>query len=329
MPSDCVFLTGATGFIGAHVAGELVAAGYHVRALTRARQSARQTAAPNIEWVTGDMCRAGELARALEGCSYLVHCAALYSFAPRDRAALRRVNVAGTASLLEAARIAGVKRAVVTSSSATVGPARNDLPATESDHAPQAHGSAYHRSKLEQERAAMAARLPVVLLLPTAPVGPGDWKPTPTGRLVLDFARGRIPARPSAGGLNLVAVEDVARAHVAALERGSIGERYIAGGENMTFDRVWELLAEVTGRAAPRLRVPYGISLSAAYVDEMRCRLQPRSVPTVPVEGVRMSRERMYVDSAKAVRELGYRPSAVRDALARAVAWYRANGYVA
>lgn len=264
----------------------------------------------------------------MSGCRYLVHCAALYSFAPRDRAALRRINVAGTASLLEAARIAGIERAVVTSSSATVGPARNGTPATEADSALHARGSAYHRSKLEQERAAVAARVPVVLVLPTAPVGPGDWKPTPTGRLVLDFARGWIPARPGAGGLNLVAVEDVARAHVAALERGNVRERYLVGGENLSFDQVWELLAAVTGRPAPKWRVPYGIALTAAYVDEMRCRLQPRAVPAVPIEGVRMSRERMYVDSGKAARELSYRPGSVRDALARAVAWYRAYGYV-
>ncbi len=281
-----------------------------------------------MEWVEGDVRRAGELVRAMDGCRYLIHCAALYSFAPRDRAVLRAVNVGGTASMLEAARIAGIERAVVTSSSATVGPARNGKPATEADMAPPAHGSAYHLSKLEQERAAIAARVPVVLLLPTAPVGPGDWKPTPTGRLVLDFARGRMMARPSAGGLNLVAVEDIARAHVAALERGGASERYLAGGENLSFDEVWDMLAEVTGRPAPRWRVPHGVALSAAYVDEMRCRLQPRAVPAVPLEGVRMSRERMYVDSAKAARELGYRAGSVRDALARAVAWYRTNGYV-
>jgi dihydroflavonol-4-reductase len=340
LPNDLVFLTGATGFIGAHVARELGRAGYRIRALAHTRDArvrpaegtsplaAAPRGAADIQWFEGDVCRAGELVRAMDGCRYLVHCAALYSFAPRDRAALHAVNVGGTVSMLEAARIAGIERAVVTSSSATVGPARNGTPATEADIAPGTHGSAYHLSKLEQERAAIAARVPVVLLLPTAPVGPGDWKPTPTGRLVLDYARGRMLARPSAGGLNLVAVEDIARAHVAALDRGNTNERYLAGGENLSFDQVWDLLAEVTGRPAPRWRVPHGIALSAAYVDEMRCRLQPRSIPAVPLEGVRMSRERMYVDSSKAIRELGYRAGSVRDALARAVAWYRTNGYV-
>jgi dihydroflavonol-4-reductase len=340
LPNDLVFLTGATGFIGGHVARELRRSGYRVRALahttaTQERSSKNAEAGASasddiaaMEWVVGDVRRAGELVRAMDGCRYLIHCAALYSFAPRDRAVLRAINVGGTVSMLEAARIAGIERAVVTSSSATVGPARDGKPATEADMAPASHGSAYHLSKLEQERAAIAARVPVVLLLPTAPVGPGDWKPTPTGRLVLDFARGRMMARPSAGGLNLVAVEDIARAHVAALERGGVSERYLAGGENLSFDEVWEMLAEVTGRPAPRWRVPHSVALSAAYVDEMRCRLQRSAVPAVPLEGVRMSRERMYVDSTKAARELGYRAGSVRDALARAVAWYRTNGYV-
>jgi dihydroflavonol-4-reductase len=146
---------------------------------------------------------------------------------------------------------------------------------------------------------------------------------------VLDFACGRMPARPSGGGLNVVAVEDVAEAHVAALERGRPRERYIAGGENLSFDRLWELLASVTGRRVPPWRVPHTIALAAAVADEIRCRLQPRAVPIVPLEGVQLSREYMYADSGKAARELGYRAGSVRDALARAVAWYRAHGYIA
>jgi dihydroflavonol-4-reductase len=279
--------------------------------------------------VTGDVCRAGELVRSLAGCRYLVHCAALYSFAPAQRKRLREVNVAGTARLLEAARIAGVERAVVTSSSATVGPSRLGQPADETCNPVHWPMSAYHHSKVEQERVAIAARVPVVLVLPTAPVGPGDHKPTPTGRVVLDFACGRMPARPSGGGLNVVAVEDVAAAHVAALESGKPRERYIAGGENLSFDRLWELLAQVTGRPVPPWRVPHTIALAAAVADEIRCRLQPRAVPVVPLEGVQLSREYMYADSAKAARELGYRASSVIEALARAVAWYRAHGYIA
>ncbi len=324
MPGDLVFVTGATGFIGSHVARALGAEGYRIRALVR-RPGAH---VPDAEVVTGDLESAGALAAAMRGCRFLVHCAALYSFAPRERRLMARVNVSGTAGLLEAARVAGVERAVVTSSGSTVGPARRGVAATENDYAAASGTSAYHHSKLEQERAAVAARVPVVLVLPTTPVGPGDWKPTPTGRVVLDFARGRIPARPSGGGLNLVDVEDVAWAHVAALQRGTPRERYLVGGENVSFDRFWELLSEVTGRPAPALRLPHAVALTAGTLDELRCLVIPASRPVVPLEGVRMSREQMYVDCTKAQRELAYRPRPVRDALAGAVAWYRTNGYL-
>lgn len=305
---------------------ELRAAGHPVRALVRSRD-----AKLDAEIVVGDLNATGALARAMDGCRYLVHCAALYSFAPHARSQMHRVNVLGTAGLLEAARIAGVERAVVTSSSATVGPERDGKPATEEDHAHDMRASAYHHSKVEQERAAIAARVPAVLLLPSAPIGPGDAKPTPTGRLVLDFARGRIGiAPPGRGGMNLVAVEDVARAHVAALERGEPRERYLIGGENLTLDEVWALLAQASGRAAPRMRLPYGAALAAGWLDELRCRyVQPHCEPWVPLEGVRMSRERMFVDSSRAQRELGHTPTPVRDAIERAIVWYRTHGYVA
>lgn len=304
---------------------ELRAAGYRVRALARSRD-----ANLDAKIVVGDVNETGSLARSLDGCRYLVHCAALYSFAPQARHAMHRVNVIGTAGLLEAARIAGVERAVVTSSSATVGAARNGHPATEEDHAHDMHGSAYHRSKVEQERAALAARVPAVLLLPSAPIGPGDAKPTPTGRLVLDFARGRIRVAPPRGGMNLVAVEDVARAHLVALERGTPRERYLIGGENLSLDEVWALLARASGRRVPRLRIPYGVALAAGWCDELRCRyLQRQREPSIPLEGVRMSRERMFIDSGKAQRVLGHAPTPVSDAIERAIAWYRAYGYVA
>jgi dihydroflavonol-4-reductase len=320
-----VFLTGATGFIGRHVLHALRAEGYGVRALVRRPGDTVEGAEP----VLGDLRRPGELVPALRGCRYLVHCAALYSFTPADRAELRAVNVAGTAGLLEAARVAGVERAVVTSSSATVGPARSGgRPATEHDHAPLGHGSGYHRSKVEQEYAALAARVPAVLVLPTMPIGPGDWKPTPTGRLILDFARGRIFAAPPGGGCNLVAVEDVARAHILALERGRPRERYLVGGDNMSFGDLWRALGDATGRRVPRRRIPYRLAVALGFADEARCRLRPRSVPRIPLEGVRMSAERMYVDSTKARAELGYAPGPVYPALERAVAWYRTEGYV-
>ncbi|HEY5426394.1 MAG TPA: NAD-dependent epimerase/dehydratase family protein, partial [Candidatus Tumulicola sp.] len=282
-----------------------------------------------LEFVTGDLRRAGEFARALDGCRYVVHTAALYSFAPRDRAAIHAVNVTGTAGLMLAADLAGVERVVLTSSSATIGHARDANPADETRYpagVANAPNGDYHASKLAQERAAFAGRVPVVAVLPTAPVGPGDWKPTPTGKLVLDFTRGKIAAKaPGRGGMNLVAVEDVARAHVAALRHGRPGERYVIGGENLSMDEIWSMLAQITGRPMPAWRAPYALALAVAYADELRCRLDPAATPFAPLEGVRMSRDRMYADSAKAQRELGHRPTPVHDALARAVAWYRAN----
>lgn len=322
--SSRVFLTGATGFIGQHVFRALRAAGYEIRALVRDPT----TRIEDGDVVAGDLCHPGALLPALRGCRYVVHCAALYSFAPRDRASLRSVNVTGTAGLLEAARIAGVERAVVTSSGATVGPASSEgRAATEADWAAAGAHSGYHHSKLEQEYATLAARVPAVLVLPTTVVGPGDAKPTPSGRLIVDFARGRIFAAPPAGGANLVAVEDVARAHVLALERGRPGERYLIGGDNLTLDQLWRLLADVTGRPAPRWRIPYTAAVLMGWVDEARCRLLPTAQPRVPLEGVRMSVQRMYVDCAKARAELGYEPGSVRAGLERAVAWYRAHGY--
>jgi len=322
--SSRVFLTGATGFIGQHVSRALRAAGYEVRALVRDPGARIEDA----ETVAGDLRRAGDLVPALRGCRYVVHCAALYSFSPHDRPALRPVNVMGTAGLLEAARIAGIERAVVTSSAATVGPAGpGGQPASETHWAVNGTHSAYHRSKLEQEYATLAARVPSVLVLPTMPVGPGDWKPTPTGRLIVDFARGRVFAAPPPGGVNVVAVEDVGRAHVLALQRGRPGERYLVGGENLSLDRLWRLLAEVTGRPAPRWRIPYTLAVLVGWLDEARCRLQPGAQPRVPLEGVRMSIQQMYVDCSRARTELGYQPGSVREALERAVAWYRAHGY--
>jgi dihydroflavonol-4-reductase len=303
-----VFLTGATGFVGSHVLRELLSAGYAVRALVRSSNVALSVSKENqVEIVVGDLHNVGSFATALHGCRYVIHCAALYSFAPQDRAQMHAINVDGTASLMLAAHLAGAERAVLTSSSSTLAHAQRG----------------YHRSKLEQERAAFASRIPVIALLPTAPVGPGDWKPTPTGKLIVDFMRGKIVAKaPGKGGMNLVAVEDVARAHVAALTRGRTGERYVIGGENLAMDRIWEMLAEITGRPMPKWRAPYSLALMAAYADELRSRVT-RVAPDVPLEGVRLARERMYADASHAERDLDYRPTPVRDALERAVRWYR------
>jgi dihydroflavonol-4-reductase len=275
----------------------------------------------------GDILRPGELVRHMIGCRYLVHTAALYTFSPGMRDTIFATNVRGCAGLLEAARLAGIERAVVTSSSSTVGPASAEQPATEDNWAVEAGASAYHRSKMQQERAALAAQIPVVLVLPTAPIGPGDWKPTPTGKMVVDFMRGRIFATLS-GGLNVVAVEDVARAHVLALQYGRPGERYLVGGENMSLSHLWERLAQICGRRAPTARIPFQLALALGWADELRCRLAHRGTPLIPLEGVQMARHHMYVNVAKAQTELGYEATSVIAALERAVRWYRDNDYV-
>jgi dihydroflavonol-4-reductase len=272
------------------------------------------------EIVSGDLRRAGALSHALDGCRYLLHCAAQYSFGPRDREAIRQTNVLGTEGLFAAAYLAGVERAVLTSSSATLDGEAHVFTAGDLD---------YHGSKIVQERAAFASRLPTVAVLPTAPIGAGDWKPTPTGAMIVDFMRGKMIARPpQSGGLNLVDVEQVAQAHVAALERGAIGERYVIGGENFSFDALWDLLAGLTGRSAPRARAPIALMYAAAYLDEARCRLSG-ATPFVPLEGVRMSQRRMFADSTVAEQVLGVPPRPVLDALVSAIVWYRDHGFAA
>lgn len=311
-----VFLTGATGFIGSHVARALLDAGYQLRALVRDEEGEarlRRELGKNQPWtcVVGNLQRPGALVPAMRGCRFLVHCAALYSFTPGERRMTNIVNVRGTAGLLEAARIAGVLKAVVTSSSATL---EDGLTGS------------YHVSKIDQERVALAAQIPVVFVLPTAPVGAGDWKPTPTGKIMVDFLKGRIFGSVN-GGMNVVSVTDVARAHIAALERGRPGERYVVAGENLSFDQLWARLAAVSHRRPPRFRVPHALVLSMAVLDELRCRLTAGARPLVPLEGARMARRFMYADATASQRELGYVSTPVDEALRQAVAWYRSAGY--
>jgi dihydroflavonol-4-reductase len=326
---DAVFLTGAGGFVGSHVLNALVSAGYPVRALVRST-SRTLPAIEGCAPVLGDLREPASLIPALRGCRYLIHVAALYSFAPAKRREIWATNVRGCAGLLEAAAMAGVERAVVTSSSATVGHARGRKPATEDDYAWDAESSPYHNSKCAQERVALAARIPVVLVLPTAPVGPGDWKPTPTGKMIVDFMRGRMFGSLG-GGMNVVAVEDVAAAHVSALERGQAGERYLIGGENLSLDQIWRILAGICRRKPPTARVPYGLALGLGWGEEIRLRLfrgrLGGEAPLVPLEGVRMARHNMFVSDEKARAMLGHRATSVRDALERAVTWYSDHGY--
>ncbi len=277
------------------------------------------------------MLHGADLVQHMAGCRYLVHVAALYSFSPGMHHKMFATNVRGCAGVLEAAHVAGIERAVVTSSSSTVGPSHGGRPATEDDWDVEDDASAYHQSKLQQARVALAAQIPVVLVLPTAPVGPGDWKPTPTGKMVVDFMRGRIFATLG-GGLNVVAVEDVARAHVLALQYGRPRERYLVAGENITLSQLWQRLAPICGRTAPTVRIPFPLALTLGRADELRCRFLYKgkggmTAPLIPLEGVRMARHHMYASSAKAQAELGYEATSVTAALERAVQWYRDNGY--
>jgi dihydroflavonol-4-reductase len=327
---DVVFLTGASGFVGSHVLRALLEAQYHVRALVR---PGSRPLPPHERCTTvrGDILNVNELVRHMAGCRYLVHVAALYTFSPGRECEMFTTNVRGCAGLLEAAHLAGIERVVITSSSSTVGPSRGGQPATEQDWDVEDHASAYHRSKLQQARVALAAQVPVVLVLPTAPVGPGDWKPTPTGKMIVDFMRGRIFATLG-GGLNIVAVEDVAKAHVLALQYGRPRERYLVGGENIDLSQLWQRLALICGRSAPTMRIPFPLALTLGRIDQLRCqflhsRTDGTTAPLIPLEGVRMARHHMYASSAKAQSELGYQATSITAALERAVRWYRDNGY--
>ena len=326
-------ITGASGFLGSHLTRLLVQQGEQVRVLVRPGSETRALAGLPVERVGGDLRDASSLAAAVQGVQRVFHVAADYRLWTPNPQEIYDSNVAGTRHLLEAARRAGVEKFVYTSSVATLAvPRGDDLPDERTQARLEEMIGHYKRSKFLAEREVLAAArdgLPAVVVNPSAPVGPGDWKPTPTGQLVLDFLRGRMVVRPPAGGLNLVPVEDVARGHVLALERGRPGERYLLAGENLTLDAVWELLAGICGRPVPRLRIPYAAALGLALGDELRCRAWRGARPAVPLEGVRMSRHPMYVDGSRAAEELGLgRVGPVARALAGAVAWYRANGFV-
>jgi dihydroflavonol-4-reductase len=324
-------ITGATGFVGSHVARLLAERGEPVRVLVR--PASRLAALDGIpcEHVVGDLADPVSLESAVRGVRRVFHVAADYRLWAPDPAEIYRSNVEGTRTLLSAAAAAGVERIVYTSTVATIAvPTEHGRLPDESTPArlEQMIGH-YKRSKFIAEQEVMeaaAAGAPVVIVNPTAPVGPGDWKPTPTGRIVLDFLNGRMPAFVDTG-LNLVAVEDVAVGHLLAAHHGKPGERYILGGRNMTLEEILTELAWITGGRAPRIRLPHAIAMAAAWVDTAVCRLLRRE-PHIPLDGVRMARHHMFVDSSKAERELGFHASPVAAALERAVRWYQDHGYV-
>jgi dihydroflavonol-4-reductase len=324
-------VTGATGFVGSHVARQLVGAGHRVRVLVRPASNSSLLDGLPVDRFQGDLREPVSLERAMKGVRQLFHVAADYRLWTRDPNELYQSNVEGTRRLFEIAGNAGVRRVVYTSTVATVVVPKHGgaLPNEETPATLDEMIGHYKRSKFLAELEAMkavAAGLPVVIVNPTTPVGPGDWKPTPTGRVILDFLNGKMPAYVDTG-LNLAPVEDVAAGHLLAAERGRVGERYILGARNMTLKEILDALSFITGRPAPRVRLPHVVALFAAYSDQLISRIVGRD-PQIPLEGVKMARHRMFVQSDKAERELGYKPGPVEPALARAVNWYQEHGYV-
>jgi dihydroflavonol-4-reductase len=322
-------VTGANGFVGSHVAKMLVQRGGQVQVLVRPQSSLKALEGLQVEKVYGDLRDPRSLERAVEGADRVFHVAADYRLGVSNPQEIYDANVTGTRNLLEAASRAGVRRIVVTSSVATIAVDRGDtLPNETTETRLEEMIGHYKRSKFLAEKEALkAARegMPVVVVNPTTPVGPGDWKPTPTGRIIVDFLNGRMPAYVEAG-LNWVPVEDVALGHWIAAERGRVGERYILGGRNMLLKEVLDILAKISGRPSPRVRLPHAFAMAAGYADHVFSRMLNRQ-PRIPLEGVRMARHKMFVDCSKAADELGFKASPVEAALERAVTWYEQNGY--
>jgi dihydroflavonol-4-reductase len=322
-------VTGAAGFLGSHVARQLVARGEAVRVLVRASSSNRAISDLPLEYVTGDLRDAASLDRAMVGVKRVYHVAAdyrLWAKKPRD---IYDSNVGGTKNLLAAAKRAGVEQLIYTSTVATIAVDRPELPNELSDAKLEEMVGHYKRSKWMAEREVLQAAkegLPVIVAMPTTPVGPWDWKPTPTGKIILDFLNGKMPGYVETG-LNFVGVEDCAAGHLLAAEHGKVGERYLLGAENLTLKGLLDLLAKITGLRAPAMKIPHGVALGVAYVESAFSRLMGKE-PQIPVEGVKIAKHKMFVDASRAQRELGFQPGPVASALERAVRWYRANGYV-
>jgi dihydroflavonol-4-reductase len=324
-------VTGASGFIGSAVLRKLIERGHEARALVRPTSDPRNLDGLDVEVVEGDLLQPATLERAVDGCSALFHVAADYRlWVPRPEE-IYATNVGGTRDLLRAAARAGVKRIVYTSSVATLGLHQGGAPADETTPVQLEHMIGhYKRSKFlaeeEVRRLSAAEGIPVVIVNPAAPMGPRDVKPTPTGRMVLDAARGRMPAYVDTG-LNVVHVDDVAAGHVLAFERGAVGERYILGAANMTLKEILTEVSAIAGRRPPRLCLPHNLVLPVAWAAEGWARLRGRE-PLIAADGVRLARKRMFFSSEKARRELGYEARPAVEALRDAVAWFRGAGYL-
>ena len=329
------FVTGASGFIGANLVRELLARGHRVKALLRSAADLRGLAGLDFERINGDLADRPALA-AMRGCDWCFHVAASYHLWLRDYAPMYAANVDGTRHVLEAAVAAGCSRIVFTSTVGCIGLAKavNGIVTPTDESAPVSAAQMtnhYKRSKWQAEQLArdFAARgAPVIIVNPSAPVGPFDVKPTPTGQVIVDFLNRRMPAYLDTG-LNWVHVRDVAIGHILAAEKGRVGERYILGNaeSNWTMQEAFAALQQITGIPAPKHRIPYGIALAAAYAGETVSKFTGKP-PRAPLAGVRMARYKMYFNPAKAIRELGLPQTPPKQALANAVDWFRTHGYV-
>ncbi|OLC96284.1 MAG: hypothetical protein AUH86_10155 [Acidobacteria bacterium 13_1_40CM_4_58_4] len=323
-------VTGASGFLGSHVTRQLVARGEDVRVLLRPSSTNRAIADLSLEYVTGDLRDPVSLERAMKGVKRVFHVAADYRLWARRSREIYDSNVGGTKNLLEAAKRAGVEQFIYTSTVATIAVDRPQHPNEFTDARLEEMVGHYKRSKWLAEKEALNAAkagLPVIVVMPTTPVGPWDWKPTPTGKIILDFLNGKMPGYVETG-LNFVGVEECAVGHLLAAEKGKIGERYLLGAENLTLKAMLDTLSRITGLPAPRLKIPHGLALGVAYANTVFSRLIGRQ-PGIPVEGVKIARHMMFVDCSRAQRELGFKVGPVAAALERAVRWYEANGYIA
>ena len=319
-------VTGATGFIGWHVARHLLDQGHRVRVLVRPASKIREL--DGVETIVGDLQDPTSLVRAVSGCGIVFHVAADYRLWAPHPEELFRSNADGTRNLLQASRDACIERFVYTSTVGCIGIPENGVGDEETPVAFDDMEGAYKRSKFIAEQHALQFAhegFPVIIVNPTAPVGDHDIKPTPTGKIILDYLKGDMPAYVDTG-LNLVDVRDTARGHLLACEHGKPGERYILGGENLTLAKIFQKLEELSGIPAPKTQIPYPVALAAGIVSTGWAHITGKP-PLAPLDGVRMARKKMYVTPAKAVRELGFAASAVEGALRRAVDWFKINGY--
>src|SRR5215471_3538625 len=323
-------VTGAAGFLGSHVARQLVAEGHDVRVLLRASSSNRAISDLPLEYVTGDLRDARSLERAMKGVQRVFHVAADYRLWAKRSQDIYDSNVGGTKNLLAAAKAAGVAQLIYTSTVATIAVDRPELPNEFTDSKLEEMIGHYKRSKWMAEQEALKAAkegLPLLVAMPTTPVGPWDWKPTPTGKIILDFLNGKMPGYVETG-LNFVGVEECAAGHLLVSERGKIGERYLLGAENLTLKQVLDTLAKITGLPAVKMKIPHGLALGVAYASTAFSRLLGRE-PGIPVEGVKIAQHMMFVNATRAQKDLGFKPGSVAAAFERAVRWYADNGYVA